>query len=68
VSHLEQLRAWFAGQSYDMEPADANAYFGTVLRDAARRTQLACSQELTTYFLFLDPAQGGDPPEVGRVA
>ena len=36
VLHLEQLRAWFGGPLWDMEPADADAYFGAVLRDAAK--------------------------------
>ena len=31
VLHLEQLRAWFGGPLWDMQPADADAYFGTVL-------------------------------------
>jgi hypothetical protein len=50
---LEQLRAWFGGPLWDMEPADADAYFGRVLRDAAKGTRLARSQALKTYFLFL---------------
>jgi len=54
VVHLEALRAWFGGPLWDMEPADADAYFGTVLRDAARGTRLARSQALKTYFLFLE--------------
>ncbi len=54
VLHLEQLRAWFGRPLWDMEPADADAYFGTVLRDAARGTRLARSQALKTYFLFLE--------------
>lgn len=37
-----------------MEPADADAYFGTVLRDAAKGTRLGRSQALRTYFLFLE--------------
>jgi hypothetical protein len=37
----------------EMQPADADAYFGTVLRDAAKGTPLARSQALKTYFLFL---------------
>jgi hypothetical protein len=41
VLHLEQLRAWFGGPLRDMEPADADAYFGRVLRDAAKGTRLA---------------------------
>ena len=54
VLHLEQLRAWFGGPLWDMEPADADAYFGKVLRDAAKGTRLARSQALRTYFLFLE--------------
>ena len=53
VLHLEQLRAWFGRPLWDMEPADADAYFGKVLRDAAKGTRLARSQALRTYFLFL---------------
>ena len=53
VLHLEQLRAWFGRPLWDMQPADADAYFGTVLRDAAKGTRLARSQALKTYFLFL---------------
>ena len=37
-----------------MEPADADAYFGKVLRDAAKGTRLARSQALKTYFLFVE--------------
>jgi integrase/recombinase XerD len=37
-----------------MEPADADAYFGRVLRDAAKGTRLARSQALRTYFLFVE--------------
>jgi integrase/recombinase XerD len=54
VSHLEQLRAWFGRPLWGMEPADADAYFGTVLRDAAKGTRLGRSQALRTYFLFLE--------------
>jgi integrase/recombinase XerD len=54
VLHLEQLRAWFGGPLWDMEPTDADAYFGRVLRDAAKGTRLARSQALRTYFLFVE--------------
>ena len=54
VSHLEQLRSWFGRPLWDMEPADADVYFGTVLRDAAKGTRLGRSQALRTYFLFLE--------------
>lgn len=54
VGHLEQVRAWFGRPLWDMEPSDADAYFGTVLRGAAKGTRLARSQALRTYFLFLE--------------
>ena len=54
VSHLEQVRAWFGRPLWDMEPADADTYFGKVLRDAAKGTRLGRSQALRTYFLFLE--------------
>ena len=54
VVHLEQVRAWFGRPLWEMEPADADTYFGTALRDAAKGTRLARSQTLRTYFLFLE--------------
>jgi hypothetical protein len=35
VMHLEQVRAWLGRPLWDMEPADADVYFGKVLRTAA---------------------------------
>ena len=54
VLHLEQVRAWFGLPLWDMEPADADAYFGKVLRDTAKGTRLSRAQALKTYFLFLE--------------
>jgi site-specific recombinase XerD len=54
VVHLERTRAWFGKPLWDMEPADADTYFGKVLRDAAKGTRLARSQALKTYFVFLE--------------
>jgi site-specific recombinase XerD len=54
VNHLEQVRAWLGRPLWDMEPADADAYFGQVLRGAARGTRLGRAQALTTFFAFLD--------------
>jgi integrase/recombinase XerD len=34
VNHLELVRAWFGQPLWEMQPADADAYFGKVLRDA----------------------------------
>ncbi len=52
--HLEQVRAWLGRPLWTMQPADADAYFGQVLRGAARGTRLARAQALKTYFLFLE--------------
>jgi integrase/recombinase XerD len=54
VIHLEQVRAWLARPLWEMQPADADAYFGQVLRGAAKGTRLARAQALKTYFLFLE--------------
>lgn len=39
---------------WEMEPADADVYFGTVLRSAAQGTRAARSRALRVYFLFLE--------------
>jgi hypothetical protein len=54
VGHLEQVRTWFGRPLWEMEPADADAYFGRVLRETAKGTWLARAQALKTYFLFLE--------------
>jgi integrase/recombinase XerD len=54
VIHLEQVRAWLERPLWEMQPADADTYFGQVLRGAAKGTRLARAQALKTYFLFLE--------------
>lgn len=54
VSQLEQIRAWFGRPLWEMQPADADAYFGRALRGAPSGTRLARAQALTTYFAFLE--------------
>jgi len=54
VMHLEQVRAWFGRPLWEMDPPDADAYFGKVLRDAAKGTRLSRAQAVKTYFLFLE--------------
>jgi hypothetical protein len=44
VGHLEQVRTWFGKPLWDMKPTDADAYFGKVLRTAAKGTRLARAQ------------------------
>jgi integrase len=53
VSHLEQLRAWFGRPLFEMAPADADTYFGTVLRASPPGTRLGRAQALKTYFEFV---------------
>ncbi|MDI5966432.1 hypothetical protein [Streptantibioticus silvisoli] len=54
VGHLDQIRSWFGRPLWDMEPADADAYFGKVLRHLPSGTRLGRSQALSTYFMFLE--------------
>jgi site-specific recombinase XerD len=54
VVNLEQIRVWFGGPLWEMEPADADVYFGKVLRSAAKGTRQARSRALRVYFLFLE--------------
>ncbi len=54
VIHVEQVRAWLGRPLWEMEPPDADAYFGKVLRGSAKGTRLARAQALKTYFLFLE--------------
>jgi integrase/recombinase XerD len=39
TNHLELIRAWFGRPLWELQPADADAYFGKVLRDAKPSTR-----------------------------
>ncbi|GAA4479346.1 site-specific tyrosine recombinase XerD [Rhodococcus olei] len=54
VTNLEQVRTWLGRPLWEMEPADADGYFGKALRQAAKNTRLARAQALKTYFCFLE--------------
>ena len=54
VTHLEQVRAWLGRPLREMRPADADEYFGKVLRAAAMGTRLSRAQALKTCFVFLE--------------
>ncbi len=54
VMNLEQVRVWLGRPLWEMEPADADAYFGKVMRESAKGTRLSRAQALKTYFLFLE--------------
>jgi hypothetical protein len=49
-----------------MEPPDADAYFGKVLRDTAKGTRLSRAQALKTYFLFLPVDCTSSGSSIGR--
>ena len=54
VGQLEQIREWFGRALWEMEPSDADDYFGRMLRGAPSGTRLARSQALRIYFAFLE--------------
>ncbi|GAA2039355.1 hypothetical protein GCM10009839_46620 [Catenulispora yoronensis] len=54
VSHLENIRTWFGRPLWEMEPCDADSYFGGFLRNAPSGTRLARSAALSIYFEFLE--------------
>ncbi|MGP3965176.1 hypothetical protein ACTWPT_55430 [Nonomuraea sp. 3N208] len=57
TNHLELIRSWFGRPLWEMEPADADAYFGKALRDAKPSTRTGRAAALTVYFQFLVPRQ-----------
>jgi hypothetical protein len=47
AGHLELIRDWFGRPLWEMQPADADAYFGKVLRDAKPSTRTGRAAALT---------------------
>jgi integrase len=54
VNHLELVRYWFGRPLWEMQPADADAYFGKVLRDAKPSTRVGRAAAVTVFFQFLE--------------
>ncbi|MGW5380970.1 tyrosine-type recombinase/integrase [Nocardia sp. NPDC003999] len=54
VNHLELIRDWFGRPLWEMQPADADAYFGKVLREAKPSTRTGRAAALTVFFHFLE--------------
>ena len=54
AGHLELIRAWFGRPLWEMQPGDADAYFGKVLRDARPSTRAGRAAALTVFFQFLE--------------
>lgn len=54
VARLEHIRAWFGRPLWEMEPADADAYFGRVLRASPKGTRASRASSLSVYFEYLE--------------
>jgi site-specific recombinase XerD len=54
VSNLDQVREWFGRPLWEMQPADADAYFGRVLRETPIGTRLARAGSVAVYFEFVE--------------
>ncbi len=54
AGHLDLIREWFGRPLWEMQPEDADAYFGRVLRDARPSTRTGRAAALTVYFQFLE--------------
>ena len=54
TGHLDLIRDWFGRPLWEMQPEDADAYFGKVLRDAKPSTRTGRAAALTVYFQFLE--------------
>jgi integrase len=54
TGHLELIRDWFGRPLWEMQPENADAYFGKVLRDARPSTRSGRAAALTVYFQFLE--------------
>jgi hypothetical protein len=54
TGNLDLIRDWFGRPLWEMQPEDADAYFGRVLRNARPATRAGRAAALTTYFQFLE--------------
>ena len=54
TGHLELIRDWFGRPLREMQPSDADACFGRVLRDARPSTRTGRAAALTVFFQFLE--------------
>src|SRR5690606_17958439 len=48
------VRRWFERPLWEMEPRDADRYFGRALRDLAPATRASRAHSLISYFAFLE--------------
>src|SRR6266568_2438474 len=66
TNHLELIRDWFGRPLWEMQPADADAYFGKVLRGARPSTRTGRAAALTVYFQFLPVNCTSSGSSIGR--
>ena len=49
TNHLELIRDWFGRPLWEMQPTDADAYFGKVLREARPATRTGRAAALSVF-------------------
>jgi integrase len=54
AGHLDLIREWLGRPLWEMQPVDADAYFGRALRDARPSTRTGRAAALAVYFQFLE--------------
>jgi len=54
TNHLGLIRDWFDRPLWEMQPTDADAYFGKVLRGAKPATRTGRAAALAVFFQFLE--------------
>ncbi|WP_337824594.1 tyrosine-type recombinase/integrase [Amycolatopsis sp. A1MSW2902] len=54
TNHLELIRDWFGRPLWEMQPPDADVYFGKELRDARPSTRTGRAGALAVYFEYLE--------------
>ncbi|WP_405591569.1 tyrosine-type recombinase/integrase [Streptomyces sp. NBC_01092] len=54
IGDLQQMRDWFGRPLWEMEPPDADAYFGREVRHLAPTTRRGKADALSVYFQYLE--------------
>ncbi|MFE5740143.1 hypothetical protein [Streptomyces celluloflavus] len=54
VGRLEKVRDWFGRPLWEREPTDANAYFGTTIRDSSPSLRAGRAGAISVFFDFLE--------------
>jgi hypothetical protein len=54
TGHLDLIREWLGRPLWEMQPMDADTYFGRVLGDARPSTRTGRAAALAVYFEFME--------------